>query len=91
MNVAVVGVGNMGAPMAGCIARAGHTVTVFDSSREQALKVAAAHGGRAAASLDDLAGSQFVVTMLPTGQVVSDCTCATVWPRSWAPAPSPST
>jgi 3-hydroxyisobutyrate dehydrogenase len=72
MNVAVVGVGNMGAPMAACIARAGHTVTVFDTSREQALKVAAAHGCRAAASLDDLAGSQFVVTMLPTGQVVSD-------------------
>ncbi len=72
MNVAVVGVGNMGTPMAGCIARAGHTVTVFDTSREQTLKVAAAHGCRAAASLDDLAGSQFVVTMLPTGQVVSD-------------------
>lgn len=72
MNVALVGVGNMGAPMAGCIARAGHTLTVFDTSRDQALKVAAAHGCRAAASLDDLKDSQFVVTMLPTGQVVSD-------------------
>jgi 3-hydroxyisobutyrate dehydrogenase len=72
MNVAVVGVGNMGAPMAGCIARAGHTVTVFDRSREQARKVAAAHGCRAATALDELALSQFVVTMLPTGQDVSD-------------------
>ena len=43
MNVAVVGVGNMGAPMAACIARAGHSVTVFDSSPEQALQ-----GGRRA-------------------------------------------
>jgi 3-hydroxyisobutyrate dehydrogenase len=72
MNVAVVGVGNMGAPMAACIARAGHAVTVFDSSQAQALKVAAAHGCRAAAKLAELAEAQFVVTMLPTGQVVSD-------------------
>ncbi len=41
MNVAVVGVGNMGAPMAACMARAGHGVMVFDSSPERALKVAA--------------------------------------------------
>jgi 3-hydroxyisobutyrate dehydrogenase len=72
MNVAVVGVGNMGAPMAACIARAGHAVTVFDCVQAQALKVAAAHGCRAAAKLDELADAQFVVTMLPTGQVVSD-------------------
>jgi 3-hydroxyisobutyrate dehydrogenase len=72
MNVAVVGVGNMGAPMAACIARASHAVTVFDSSQAQALKVAAAHGCRAAATLDELAGMEFVVTMLPNGQVVSD-------------------
>ncbi len=38
MKVAVVGVGNMGAPMAACIARAGHVVTVFDSSLERAAK-----------------------------------------------------
>jgi 3-hydroxyisobutyrate dehydrogenase len=72
MNVAVVGVGNMGAPMAACIARAGDSVTVFDASQAQALKVAAAHGCRAAATLEELAGADFVVTMLPTGQVVSD-------------------
>ncbi len=72
MNVAVVGVGNMGAPMAACLARAGHSVTVFDSSHAQAQKVAAAHGCRAAASLEELAAADFIVTMLPTGQVVSD-------------------
>ena len=72
MNVAVVGVGNMGAPMAACMARAGHSVTVYDSSHERAIKVAAEHGCRAAANLDDLSAAQFVVTMLPTGQVVSD-------------------
>jgi 3-hydroxyisobutyrate dehydrogenase len=72
MNVAVVGVGNMGAPMAACIAKAGYTVTIFDSSSERAQQVAAAHGCRAAATLKDLAGADFVVTMLPTGQVVSE-------------------
>jgi 3-hydroxyisobutyrate dehydrogenase len=72
LKVAVVGVGNMGAPMAACMARAGHTVTVFDSSLERAQQVAAVHGCRAAATLADLADSDFVVTMLPTGQVVSD-------------------
>jgi 3-hydroxyisobutyrate dehydrogenase len=72
MKVAIIGVGNMGAPMAGCIARAGHSVTVFDSSPEQARKVAAEVGCRAAATLDDLAMADFVVTMLPTGLVVSE-------------------
>ncbi len=72
MNVALVGVGNMGAPMAGCIARAGHPTMVFDSSPERARRVAAQHSCHAAARLDELSGADFVVTMLPTGQVVSD-------------------
>jgi len=72
LNVAVIGVGNMGAPMAACIARAGHSVTVFDGSPQQARKVAAEHGCRAAATLDELATADFVVTMLPTGVIVSE-------------------
>jgi len=57
MNIAFVGVGAMGAPMAACIARAGHSVTVYDRSHEQAAKVAAAHGCKAAASIDELSGA----------------------------------
>lgn len=72
MKVAVVGVGNMGAPMAACIARAGHDVMVYDSSQARAQQVGAANHCQVAASLQDLAGAEFVVTMLPTGQVVSD-------------------
>ncbi len=72
MKVAVVGVGNMGAPMAACIARAGHAVTVFDSSRERAQQVATAHGCHAAASLQELADADFIVTMLPTGHIVTE-------------------
>src|SRR5579863_6454847 len=72
MNVVFVGVGAMGAPMAGCIARAGHSLTVYDSSPAQATKVAADHGCRAASSIDELNVADFVVTMLPTGQIVRD-------------------
>jgi 3-hydroxyisobutyrate dehydrogenase len=72
MNVVFVGVGTMGAPMAGCIARAGHAVTVYDRSHEQAAKVAADHACHAASGIDELGLADFVVTMLPTGQIVRD-------------------
>ena len=70
MNVAFIGVGAMGAPMAACIARAHHVLTVYDSVRERAAQVAAEAGCRLADGLDGLAASEFVVTMLPTGQIV---------------------
>ncbi len=71
MNIAFVGVGAMGTPMAACIARAGYTVTVYDCSHERAIK-AAEHRCHVAATIDELALADFVVTMLPTGQVVQD-------------------
>jgi 3-hydroxyisobutyrate dehydrogenase len=71
-NVAFIGVGAMGAPMAACIARSGMTVTVYDSAHERAARVGAEHRCRVAAGLDDLALAEFVVTMLPTGQIVRD-------------------
>jgi 3-hydroxyisobutyrate dehydrogenase len=72
MNVAFVGVGAMGAPMAACIARAGHTVIVHDSAHERASNVAAQHGCQLADGIEDLLLADFVVTMLPTGQIVRD-------------------
>jgi 3-hydroxyisobutyrate dehydrogenase len=72
MNIGFVGVGAMGAPMAACIARAGHTVTVYDRSHDQTANVATEHGCHAASSLDELRLADFVVTMLPTGQIVRD-------------------
>jgi 3-hydroxyisobutyrate dehydrogenase len=71
LNVAFIGVGAMGAPMAACISRTGYSVTVYDSSHEQAMR-AAENGCRVAAGLDDLAAADIVVTMLPTGQIVRD-------------------
>jgi 3-hydroxyisobutyrate dehydrogenase len=72
VKVAFIGVGAMGAPMAACIARAGHALTLYDSVRERAALVATAHGCRVADGLDALADSDFVVTMLPTGQIVRE-------------------
>jgi 3-hydroxyisobutyrate dehydrogenase len=72
VNVAFIGVGAMGAPMAACIARAHHALTVYDSVRERATQVATEYGSRIADALDGLAAADFVVTMLPTGQIVRD-------------------
>lgn len=72
MNIAFIGVGAMGAPMATCIARAGHALTLYDSVRERAMQVATEHGCRVADGFDRLSDSDFVVTMLPTGQMVRD-------------------
>jgi 3-hydroxyisobutyrate dehydrogenase len=62
----------MGAPMAGCIARAQHALTVYDSVRERAERVASEHGCQIASALEGLAAADFIVTMLPTGQIVRD-------------------
>jgi len=62
----------MGAPMAACIARAQHVLTVFDSVHERAERVAGEHGCQVASGLDELSAADVVVTMLPTGQIVRD-------------------
>jgi 3-hydroxyisobutyrate dehydrogenase len=62
----------MGAPMAGCIARAQHALTVYDSVRERAERVASEYGCQLAGGLEGLAAADFMVTMLPTGQIVRD-------------------
>ena len=61
MRTAFVGLGVMGAPMAGHLARAGHAVTVFNRSPEKAARWVEAHGGRAAASVADaVAGAEMI-------------------------------
>ena len=47
MKVAFAGLGVMGYPMAGHLARAGHDVSVFNRSPEKAARWTAQHGGRA--------------------------------------------
>ena len=47
-NVAFLGLGVMGYPMAGHLARAGHRVTVYNRTAAKAVAWVAEYGGRSA-------------------------------------------
>jgi 3-hydroxyisobutyrate dehydrogenase len=69
-NIAFIGLGNMGGPMAANLVKAGHKVIAFDlvaASRDQAKSdgAAIADSGAAAAK-----GADVVITMLPAGKHV---------------------
>jgi 3-hydroxyisobutyrate dehydrogenase-like beta-hydroxyacid dehydrogenase len=60
-DVAFLGLGVMGQPMAAHLARAGHRVTVYNRTASKAAAWVAAHGGRAAATpAEAAAGARFV-------------------------------
>ncbi len=66
-NIAFIGLGNMGGPMAANLVKAGHKVKGFDLSSE-ILLAAAGHGVTPATSLEEAtADADAVVTMLPKG------------------------
>src|SRR6185437_6367097 len=50
MNLAFIGLGVMGYPMAGHLQRTGHTVTVFNRTGARAQKWVEEYGGKAAAT-----------------------------------------
>ena len=55
MKVAFAGLGVMGFPMAGHLAKAGHEMTVFNRSSEKAQRWASANAGRAGATVAEAA------------------------------------
>ncbi|TXG84061.1 MAG: NAD(P)-dependent oxidoreductase [Sphingomonadales bacterium] len=62
-RVAFLGLGVMGAPMAGHLAKAGHAVTVYNRSPDKAARWAGAHGGRIAATPAEAAqDAEFVLS-----------------------------
>lgn len=65
MEIGFIGLGNMGAPMAANLARAGHRVTGFDPAGVTAPGVAAA-----ASAAEAAAGRDAVITMLPNGAIL---------------------
>lgn len=72
-RVGFVGLGNMGWPMAGHLAKAGFDLCVADAVPGRTEEFVTEHGGRAAASLAGLgAAVDAVITMLPTGLIVRD-------------------
>src|SRR2546426_4853626 len=69
-NIAFIGLGNMGGPMAANLVKAGHKVTAFDlvaASRDQAKADGA---DIAETSVASVKGAEIVVTMLPAGKHV---------------------
>ncbi len=65
MKIGFIGLGNMGAPMAANLARAGHDVTGFDMADVAIDGVTMAASGAKAA-----AGADVVITMLPNGAIL---------------------
>ena len=66
MNVAFLGLGAIGRPMAARLARL-HQLTVWNRTAERATAFAAEHGGHVAASPRAAAkGAEAVITCLPT-------------------------
>ncbi|MFZ5731857.1 MAG: 3-hydroxyisobutyrate dehydrogenase [Pseudomonadota bacterium] len=69
-NIAFIGLGNMGGPMAANLVKAGHKVTGFDlveASKAAAKAAGVAIADSAAASVK---GAEVVITMLPAGKHV---------------------
>ncbi|NMY76173.1 3-hydroxyisobutyrate dehydrogenase [Pseudomonas sp. WS 5071] len=65
MKIAFIGLGNMGAPMARNLIKAGHSLNLFDLNKD-ILSELAAQGGRISASPKEAAqGVELVITMLP--------------------------
>ena len=71
LAIGFIGLGVMGAPMAGHLARAGHSLTLLDANADTARDLAATLGAKAAVTPAEVAArSDIVITMLPNGSVV---------------------
>lgn len=69
-TITFIGLGNMGGPMASNLVKAGHSVTVFDLSKE-AVQTLVSEGAKTADTAHEAAqGAECVITMLPAGQHV---------------------
>jgi len=74
MTVGFVGIGIMGEPMAGHLARAGHRLRIVDRAPEGCARLAGAHASVqvCATPAEAARGADVVITMLPDGQVVRE-------------------
>jgi 3-hydroxyisobutyrate dehydrogenase len=72
-KIGVVGIGNMGWPMAARLIAANFDVTVFDAAFERAQDFSRQCGGAAAASVAGVANdADIVITILPTSKQVTE-------------------
>ncbi len=72
-SIGFVGVGAMGAPMAGCLIKAGYPLAVFDSNPDRTAAFAREHGVEPAATLAALGkDADVIITILPNSAIVRD-------------------
>lgn len=71
-NIAFIGLGNMGGPMAANLVKAGHSVAGFDMMAENLDKAKAAGIAVKASAAEAAQDAEVVVTMLPAGQHVRE-------------------
>jgi 3-hydroxyisobutyrate dehydrogenase len=69
-SIAVIGLGNMGIPMANCLTKAGFRVIGFDASNGALQKFIAAGGRVAASGAEAVRTADVVITLLPDGKIV---------------------
>jgi 3-hydroxyisobutyrate dehydrogenase len=66
-QIAFIGLGNMGAPMAANLLKAGHKLAVFDLVPETVARLAQAGARAASSAADAVKGAELVISMLPAG------------------------
>jgi 3-hydroxyisobutyrate dehydrogenase len=68
--VSVIGLGNMGVPMALCLVKAGFQVTGYDGSEASRRNFSTAGGRAAVSAADAVQSADVVITLLPDGKTV---------------------
>ncbi|WP_010201123.1 3-hydroxyisobutyrate dehydrogenase [Psychrobacter sp. PAMC 21119] len=69
-NIAFIGLGNMGAPMAENLLKAGYTLSVYDLSEDATQRLQQAGASVADSPKDAASNAQVVISMLPAGKHV---------------------
>jgi 3-hydroxyisobutyrate dehydrogenase-like beta-hydroxyacid dehydrogenase len=73
MNIGFVGLGNMGAGMAGNLLKAGHEVTAYNRSQDKVVALAE-HGAKPARTVAEACDGDIVITMLADDRAVQGVT-----------------
>ncbi|NQX87215.1 MAG: 3-hydroxyisobutyrate dehydrogenase [Halioglobus sp.] len=71
-NVAFIGLGNMGGPMAINLLKAGHSVAVYDLSQAACEQIEMAGAEVAGSASEASSGMDYVISMLPAGKHVAE-------------------
>ncbi len=69
-NIAFIGLGNMGSPMAINLVKAGYRVKAFDLITDSLKDFVVAGGEKADSAIDAVSSAEVVISMLPAGEHV---------------------